>query len=675
MRILTDALARVRARRSGTTTKRRYPISTLTGLTAAAVAIVVGATGGTMALWVGSASTAASTIKSGDIGVRLGGFNLLSHTFDVNSMSRTGYLTITNSGNVTANFTAGVSLDAGSSSTLANAASVVMWLAGRPADCTAAATPVSIVANGSWAAVATGSQVFSLGAAQSYVLCVRNSVRPSALTGAMSITPRLKVTTSIGGWSESASLAATLSTSATNAWSPYATRVKADGATKYWPLGEAAGTSTVYDWVGTDDATASAGVTRGTAGAIGGSPVGTASTFSGDATGFAATRTAAPGPATFAVEAWIRTTSTTGGKIVGFGNANTGTSTAYDRQLYLDGNGILSFGVYPDPGIESVLSTRYPLNDGAWHYVVGNLSAAGQQLWVDGQLVAESANTAAQSYSGYWRIGGDSPWAGDAWFDGDIDDVAVYPTALGSTAIDSRWTTSGRAAVRTYADRVQADGPALYWRMAGTDPSAYDTMTGTYTGVYHGITTRGVQGAILNSVDAATGFDGATSRLVGTTLYANPQTYTLELWFKADPSATTGGKLIGFGDSATGADSTRFDRQVVLRDDGRLEYGIYSGGVQTLPSPASYRDGQWHYLVVTQSSAGAVMYVDGVEVAASTAMVAPEDYSGYWRVGSDSTWAGTSNPYFMGVIDEVAVYPTALSAAQVVDHWAGRKTS
>ena len=35
-----------------------------------------------------------------------------------------------------------------------------------------------------------------------------------------------------------------------------------------------------------------------------------------------------------------------------------------------------------------------------------------------------------------------------------------------------------------------------------------------------------------------------------------------------------------------------------------------------------------------------------------------QDYTGYWRVGGDTTWGGNSSNYFAGTIDEVAVYST-----------------
>ena len=67
-----------------------------------------------------------------------------------------------------------------------------------------------------------------------------------------------------------------------------------------------------------------------------------ASTFNGTRVkGSPAGQTYKPGPNTFTTEAWIKTTTTSGGKIIGFGNAITGESSSYDRHVYMDNGGHL----------------------------------------------------------------------------------------------------------------------------------------------------------------------------------------------------------------------------------------------------------------------------------------------------------------------------------------------
>jgi hypothetical protein len=163
-----------------------------------------------------------------------------------------------------------------------------------------------------------------------------------------------------------------------------------------------------------------------------------------------------------------------------------------------------------------------------------------------------------------------------------------------------------------------------------------------------------------------------------------PQSFSIEGWFNT--RTNDGGKLIGFGNARTGL-SSNYDRHIYMMNDGQLVFGIYNGGVVTIETPNVYNDGAWHYLVATYNSAGGsnnmALYVDGRLIGTNTTSSA-QGYSGYWRVGGDNlngwnldSWGsdsqGTTQPhsyYFNGTIADVAVYPAALSAAQVAAHYA-----
>ena len=68
-----------------------------------------------------------------------------------------------------------------------------------------------------------------------------------------------------------------------------------------------------------------------------------------------------------------------------------------------------------------------------------------------------------------------------------------------------------------------------------------------------------------------------------------------------------------------------------------------------------------------------MLYVDGARVGNDAAGRAARPATGVWRVGGDNLSGLPRSPAFAtlpGQIDEVAVYPTALSAAQVATHYA-----
>lgn len=475
-------------------------------------------------------------------------------------------------------------------------------------------------------------------------------------------TYRVRVNDSDGNvaWGTAVSVAASGSTQP----SAYRTAVLADSPLNYWPLNDSAGPS--YDWAGGADLTVQPGVQRGEGGAL--SDASTSATFDGTSNGLAATTARVQAPQKFAVEAWFKTTSTAGGKIVGFGNASSGNSTSYDRHVYMDTSGRVNFGVYP--GQERVVSSGKSYNDGAWHQVVANLGETGMTLYVDGKLVAQRDDTVSgQEYAGFWRVGGDSSWSGTNYFSGSIDEVAVYAAPLERESILNHFVASGRESVippapsDSYGAAVYGSSPSLYWRLSESDSDvARDSSGQESEGNYSGSLTKSSPGALEGIDNDAVTFAGGA--IIGQTPYANPLTYSLESWVKT--TSTTGGKIIGFGDNPNG-DSGNYDRHVYMLDDGRVTFGVYTGSLSTIESAAPINDGQWHHVVASQSNDGLKLYIDGLLVASNGTNTA-QSYVGYWHVGRDVTWGGSSDWSFHGDIDEVAVYPQELSLDEIQLH-------
>jgi hypothetical protein len=150
----------------------------------------------------------------------------------------------------------------------------------------------------------------------------------------------------------------------------------------------------------------------------------------------------AQGPATFSTEVWFKTT-VKGGKLIGFGNSASGSSSAYDRHTYVTTTGQLAFGTYNN-GYQTITSPA-SVADGAWHHVVATMSpGTGMTLYLDGARVAgNTAFTAPESNTGYWRIGYDNtsgwPNAGANYFTGSMRFAALYKTALTPTQVQNHY--------------------------------------------------------------------------------------------------------------------------------------------------------------------------------------------------------------------------------------------
>jgi PKD repeat protein len=362
----------------------------------------------------------------------------------------------------------------------------------------------------------------------------------------------------------------------------YTAAVKADGATNQWRLGDTSG-STTADAIGGRPLTVGSGVTRGTPGALAGD-TDTAATLNGSASATLATSGTTTAPNTFTEEAWFQTTSKTGGRIMGFASAKSGTSTTYDRQVYLDAAGHVAFTVNV-PGNrnrttqKTVISTA-TFNDGKWHSVAASMSSSGMRLYVDGTLVgAQTGATSGQSYQGYFRVGSDKAIAGASTFTGTIDEVALYPTALSAEQVASHHTlgATGKAANVAPTARFGAvpnDLAVAFDATPATDPDGQlvswawtfgDGTTGTGRTAAHTYAAGGTYQVTLVVTDDR----GATATVtVPVTVIANrlpvaaftptvaDRAITVDSAGSSDPDGQVASLAWDFGDGTTGTGAT-----------------------------------------------------------------------------------------------------------------------
>ncbi|OII60731.1 DNRLRE domain-containing protein [Streptomyces sp. CC77] len=246
------------------------------------------------------------------------------------------------------------------------------------------------------------------------------------------------------------------------------------------------------------------------------------------------------------------------------------------------------------------------------------------------------------------------------------------------TATDGAGNVSGLSATVTatvaastepYPTAVTGDGAGMYWRLDDTtSPYAADSSAGDLSGLQSGGPTQGQAGALAGGNTAFT-FDGVNDKVYSDRRVSVGDSYSIEAWFKT--TTTRGGKLIGFGNNTT-RNSSRYDKHIYMNNWGQLYFGAYDGRARTLSTWGTYNDGKWHHVVGTQGPDGMTLYVDGKKIG-SNGYSGHEKYLGYWHVGGDQIGSWPSRPssnYFAGQIDEVAVYPTVLSSAQVAAHHA-----
>lgn len=239
-----------------------------------------------------------------------------------------------------------------------------------------------------------------------------------------------------------------------------------------------------------------------------------------------------------------------------------------------------------------------------------------------------------------------------------------------TSAKSANATTVAASAAEAYPAKVIADGAGLYWRYDETAGQFLADASGAQNnGDNVGYPTRRVTPAAVTGPSTAMTFNGTSQYSYSDRSSTRPAAYSVETWFKT--TTVKGGKLIGFGDTTNGRLSASYDKHVYMTNSGQLVFGAYDGGTRTVATSGAYNNGQWHHVVGTQGAGGMQLYVDGVLQAANASYTANQSYTGYWHVGGDQLNGWPSQPtsnFFAGSLDETAVYPSVLSAAQVAQH-------
>lgn len=371
----------------------------------------------------------------------------------------------------------------------------------------------------------------------------------------------------------------------------YASSVRAAGATMYWPMNEtsglnvtdrAAGTATGVN-TGVNDGRGDTGVTWGQAGAI---PGDTAASLGDNDWSRVYTLGQETAPDTFTIQGWVKTTTTSGGRIFGFGDLQNGNSGHRDRHLYMDNSGRLIFGVRAQNNSTQTVASSGTYRDNEWHMVTATMGPAGMALYVDGVRVGQRADTTqGEQYIGNWRLGGDNlgGWPSSPSkrnFIGTVDEIAVYPTALSQATILAQYEASGRTStaprppvasftVEATGLTVNVDGSGSSdpdGTIAGYSWNFGDGGTATGATASHTYATEGTHTITLTVTDN----DGSTDTATQSVAVAGPNTppvasftasvndlaLSVDASASDDPDGTISSWAWNFGDGSTGSGET-----------------------------------------------------------------------------------------------------------------------
>lgn len=243
-------------------------------------------------------------------------------------------------------------------------------------------------------------------------------------------------------------------------------------------------------------------------------------------------------------------------------------------------------------------------------------------------------------------------------------------------------------AVADYAAAVEALNPVAYYRFSNTNPVPTEvpavnrgSLGTAFNGEYQAMAdARGRAGAITGDADTSVFIDGSTGAQVVVPYSAdyNPAgAFSVEFWANPannDAGTHTAASAMVNGQNPANADDrsgwcvrhTGTDWQFILgydHSDGATYYGT------TLTAAGTVTAGAWQHVVAVYTGSEVKLYVNGNEMASD---VPPAQFPMLRNTGAplilgDRGYTGWD---YNGLLDEVAIYTSALTPAEVQSHYA-----
>jgi concanavalin A-like lectin/glucanase superfamily protein/chitobiase/beta-hexosaminidase-like protein/putative Ig domain-containing protein len=261
-----------------------------------------------------------------------------------------------------------------------------------------------------------------------------------------------------------------------------------------------------------------------------------------------------------------------------------------------------------------------------------------------------------------------------------FDSVGMYPVTVSvtdgvhSTSHTFTWvvTNTNRAPVLTnpgaqthyargeYAMAVMRDRPVAYWRLGDMSGSIATNILGPHPGSLVGNVALGQPGALADG-DRAMYFDGASGYIQVAATPALPLAgnLTIELWVNVSLAARQ---------TLISKDYLR-EFELTVETNGELNLyqgnGIASSNVRSVR--AAVQPNVWQHVVVTRSAATNTIafYVNGVAKGTGIVPIAAAAGNAFISIGRANNGSRHTN----GWLDEVAIYPVVLTAADISRHY------
>ncbi len=307
---------------------------------------------------------------------------------------------------------------------------------------------------------------------------------------------------------------------------------------------------------------------------------------------------------------------------------------------------------------------------GTWQHVVAVYDGTNAYVYVNGAQGASAVSTGyVPSAGGVLFMGGRSD--SSFWWNGSADEVAIYGKALTASEIDAHYKNGISATPATpYNQAVLTSGPLAYYRLnepAYTPPATLPVAKNLGSsgaagdGSYNpgaNAQAPGPRPPLFNAFEADNtggGFNGVAGYVGTTTTLNDLAKFTVMGWVKRGTVHSGRGGYFGQNDLLEFGDA-----------DGGANIEAWINAYNTnIKIPYPFGDSEWGSMTLVGDGTQVTLYTNGVAASTLTQTVDSYGTSAFnFNIGGGGIF-NAAGDYFLGNIDEVAVFDKALTAAQV----------
>jgi acid phosphatase type 7 len=241
-------------------------------------------------------------------------------------------------------------------------------------------------------------------------------------------------------------------------------------------------------------------------------------------------------------------------------------------------------------------------------------------------------------------------------------EVAVTASNAGgrSAAVSSAPTELATCLRQSPYSGVVSSTPGLvsYWRLGESSGTVACDSAGHNNGTYLGGAALGTSGAISGDPDTAASFNGSSSQVsvpaAGSLNVGD--TFSIEGWVKR-------------ADSSIGSNQAIVSKQegswvLMFNESGQLTLRRSTVADVATATVVTTDTSSWHYVVATKTGPSVHLYLDGMDVTGPVSNQTMVDNNQPLAIGQS-----TGTAYLNGSVDEVALYNSVLTPAQVAEHY------